>query len=68
MWAQECFPQLEYGKDPAFFKAGTKTWAQESVLGDITRAGPRLVQCSDLEVGSGAFCGGLSKCWTQLVQ
>ena len=43
-------------------------WGQKYELGDLTRAGPRLVQCSDREVGSGAFSGGLSKCWTQLFQ
>ena len=50
----------EQGQDPAYFRAGTEKWPQESVLWDPIRGRPRLVQCSDREVVSGV-CVGSSK-------
>ena len=40
-------------------------WGQEYVLGDLTRAEPRLVQCSDWDAGSGVFVGDFNKHRTQ---
>ena len=37
---------IQYGKDLDWFSAATEKWPQESVLGALTRAGPRLVPCS----------------------
>ena len=37
----------------------------EVCVGGLTRAEPRLVQCSDRDVASGVFSGGVSKYWTQ---
>ena len=39
---------------------------KEDVFGCLTRAGSRLVQCSDRAVGTAAFAGGFSKCLIQL--
>lgn len=58
------FSGLEHGKDLACFSAGDKMWAQGYVLGDLTRAGPTLVQVNDRDVGSGAFASGLISCLT----
>ena len=55
---------LEHGKNAACFRAGTKILAEEYVLGDLTRAGPTLVQVNDRDVGSGAFASGLISCLT----
>ena len=68
MWAQDYLSGLERGQDPAYFNAGTEMGAQEYVFGDLTRARPRLVRCSDPDMCSGVFSGGLSKCYSQLVQ
>lgn len=38
---------LEHEKSNACLTAGTELWAQESVLGDLIRAGPRLFQFND---------------------
>ena len=65
MCPQECFLRFEHGKDADCFRSETEMWTQEDVFGCLTRAGSRLVQCSDRAVGAAAFAGGFSKCLTQ---
>ena len=55
--AQEDVSGMDHGPDPASFRARTAMGDPEYVLGDRTRARPRLVQCRDRDAFSGVFLG-----------